>query len=200
MFEIEFTLINTDIKAIVTSIKGEDIDTLKSNYKEVIKNALREQGAPNGYFDVEILITENGEYFDSESELCVYFDGDVKVAPVVGLRIYGKSNLSNLAIDYVEVELSDGTLTAFDWEVSYWDDDEGNGSFRVELPNIATTNEIFINGDILKNIKCVNGIQVYSDTKIESPEFSIDKIEILEDCVSVEEITNPEIKEIIYEF
>ena len=200
MFKIEYRLIKKGIDTIVTSVEGEDLYALKSNYKEVIKNALKEQGATNGYFDVEILITENGEYFDSESELYVYFDGDVRVAPVVGLRISGKSNLSNLAIDYIEVELLDGTLTTFDWEVSYWDNDEGDNSFRIELPNITTTNEVFINGDILKNIKCISSIQVYSDTKVESPEFSIEKIEILEDCVTVEELKNPKVKEIVYEF
>lgn len=200
MFRIEYTVMKKGVDAIVAAVEGEDLYALKCNYKEAIKTTLKEQGAPNGYFDVEILITKDGEYFDSESELCVCYDGDVRVAPVVGLRIFGKSNLTNPAIDYIEVEMPDGTLTTFDWEVSYWDGEYGDDSFCIELPNISTTNEVFINGNILKNIKCISSIQVYSLTKIESPKFSIEKIEILEDCVTIEELKNPEIKEIVYEF
>ena len=200
MYTLEITVMKKGIGTFVISIESEDVYVLKSNFIEVVKNALKERNASDGYFDAEMLINENDEYFDSDTGFFAYVDGEVKVAPVVGLRIFGKSNLTNPAIDYIEAEMPDGRLVTFDWETSYWDGEYGNESFCIELPNISTVDETFINGDVLKNIKAISSMQVYSLDKINSPKFSIDKIEILEDCVTVEEILEPEIKEIVYEF
>lgn len=200
MYKLELTISSTTGGIINTSLENEDVVVLKVNGMVAIEDILKEQNAPNGYFDVEMSITENGEYFDHEDNLYVYYDGEVKIAPVIGLKLSGKSNLPNLAIDFIEVELPDGTITTLDRDATYWDDDGEVGRFCAEFPCVATTDGVYIDGDILKNIKCISAIQVFSRPKVESPEFSIDEIEILENGISVGEIINPEIKEIVYEF
>lgn len=200
MYKLEITIMKKGTKTFTTTFEHEDINVLKNSFLWVVQEALEKRNVSDGYFDAEMLISKDDGYFDSDAGFFAYVDGEVKVAPVVGLRIFGKSNLTNPAIDYIEVEMPDGKLVTFDWETSYWDGEYGNESFCIELPNTSTVDETFIDGDILKNIKAISSTQVYSHDKIDSPTFSIDKIEILEDCVTVGEITKPEVKEIVYEF
>ena len=201
MFKIELTLKAKLGDIIDLSIEGEDIAFLKNSVNSAIICALKEHNISHGYFDVEMVISENGNYFDSEPATFIYFDGEnINLASSIDLTIFGRSNLSNIAIDYIEVELTNGSVTTLDWDTSYWDRDETSGTFCVELPFISTTDGSFVDGDTLKNIKCVSSIQVYSDTMAVSPTFSIDEIGISEDGTFIGKICDPEIKDVFYEF
>lgn len=201
MFKIELILAPKVSDVINLSIEGEDVASLKNDIKNVIVYTFKEHNISQGYFDVKINILKNDEYFDSEPLVTMYFDGEnISLVCDLELKIFGKSNLSNISIDYIEVELSDGSVTTLDWDTSYWDRDEENGAFCVEFPFVSTSDGAFVDGDTLKNIKCVSSIQVYSDTMAVSPKFSIDEIEISEDGTFIGKICDPEIKDLFYEF
>ena len=191
-----------------TSVAGEDLFSVKSEIEDAISRVLKEQDCPAGYYNVGIMITFNGEYYDSEEDALIYYDKDtntVKHAHVVGLNISGRSNLSNLAIDYIELKLADDSIVTLDWDESEWDSDLPPDVFFISLPAIAVNNEPYLNGGyidakMIESAKAISAIQVYSDQRNENPVFEIHDIQIFEDGINVGELVKPEIQTIYYEF
>ena len=188
---------------IKRTVVGSDPAKLKKLAAGVILKALKASGKPCGYYDLEMTITKDGEYFDSEPEMLIYVDKNfetVKLAHGVGLGIAGKTNMPNLAIDYIELELADGAVTTLDWDTSYWDGDNEEGSFFIDLPSVSTGDDkMFLDSEILKTAKIKN-IQVHSPVKVTNPWVSIEKIDIREDDVITGTNEYPDIEAIVYEF
>lgn len=198
--ELSIRPINED-DAIEMSIEGEDLVMLKQYAMESIPKTLYAFGCSSGYCEVKMNITCNDEYFDSEPEILVYVDKDftkAELARGLSLYIHGKSNLSNPAIDYIEIETSNGSVITLDWDSSCWEVDEETGFFGVELLSVGSNNGAFLNGDIIKNSK-ICAIQVYSNKVVDDPYFAIEKVEVCEDDVIMGVINKPTVKDIFFE-
>ena len=208
-YKIELSLTRRDGgDTVETCVAGENLVGIKDEINSALLQALKDHDCSTGYYTVDITITFNGEYYDSEDEALVYYDkeaGEVKHAHCVGIDISGKSNLTELAIDYIELELADGSVVTLDWDESEYDRDLPPDAFFISLPSIKTNNGAYLDGGyidakMIENAKAITAIQVYSEQKVDEPSFEISDIQIFEDGINVGEIKNLEIREINYEF
>lgn len=76
MYKIELTLtgLNKKHTKVGISIEGESLAALKDNANNAMLKTLKDGKYPCGYYDVEMLISEDAKYYDHEDNFIVHVD------------------------------------------------------------------------------------------------------------------------------